>query len=464
MSTGQPDTGDWLVTALDVLVDGEEDLTLAQIVRAMDRRGLALDTQAQMRLEQVLRRDGAAYIYPPDEADGVWSPTLEGREFVQRRSTDYEEQTPTAKAQLVADSATKYDDISVPFNPALIRVDPEQMPIYHALKLIQDERMILDPEFQRNFIWDVKRQSRLIESVMLRIPLPALYLNLTDASTYMVVDGRQRLTTLDAFCTRRTLRLTGLEFLKEHEGKTFDQLPLSLRTTIVERTKLTVYTIMPETPDQVKFMIFSRVNTGGLTLTAQEIRHAMFQGQATKTLNELSRSVEFLDATSRSIKTLRMDDRECVLRLLAFHFNPYEEFGTRLTPDEPANLDGLLTRTMGQLNQLSAGSVEQTKDMFRESMVKAQRVFVNYAFRKVYNTYDKRSPVNKALFEVWGVLLRDYPLADLERRSNAIFRAFMDLMNRDYEFVNAISYGTGSVASVKYRFQQIRRLLQEVMQ
>ncbi|HEY0735921.1 MAG TPA: DUF262 domain-containing protein [Herpetosiphonaceae bacterium] len=465
MSIANNYVDEMLIMALEALVEQDQDLSLYELVQTIGRRReQPLGEDEQDRLELLLRRDGAAYVRPPERAGGEWSATIQGRILVQQRSTDDEVQS--ADDALVpggAEAAAPDGDISSPFNPTLIRVDQEQMPLYHALRLIEKKRIVLDPEFQRNFIWDKTRQSRLIESVLLRIPLPAFYLDATRESTYLVIDGRQRLTTLNKFCNEQELRLTGLEYLKDLEGKTFDELPLNLQTTLTERTRLTVYTIQPETPDQVKFLIFSRVNTGGLTLTGQEIRHALYQGPATQTLNELARSPEFLEATANSVRHIRMEDRECVLRFLAFHFNPYDEFGTRFSPEEPSTLDGLLNRTMGQLNDLSAFALDQTKDIFYESMVKARRIFGHYAFRKLYDRRDKRLPISKPLFEVWGVLLRDYALEDLEKRREAILDGFIDVMTGDIDFVNAISYGTGSPASVKYRFQRIQRLLQEVM-
>lgn len=462
MSISTTDLPELLKIAIKILVEGEEALSFDNLVRRIGRqRGQVLDAEEQNQFERLLRREAAALIRPPEQTGEGWEATLEARIFVEKNSTDYEEQTPPPFQTSIELLAT--DAILKPFNPTLIRVETEQMPIYHALKLIRDGRIKLDPEFQRNFIWDRTRQSRLIESLLLRIPLPAFYLDATRDSTYVVVDGRQRLTTLDEFCNKQTFALTGLEYLDEHDNKKFSDLPLSLQTSITERTKLTVYTILPETPEQVKFMIFSRVNTGGLTLTAQEIRHAMFQGQATQVLNRLAMSADFLNTTAYSISTKRMDDRECVLRFLAFHFNPYEEFGTKLSPEEPANLDGFLNRTMMQLNQFPPTTLEQTEEIFRSSMIKAHHIFGSYAFRKLYRRNDRRMPISKPLFEVWGVLLRDYTLERLDQQREAIVDGFIDIMTGDNDFVSSISYGTGSVASVKYRFNRIRRLLQEVM-
>lgn len=447
-----------LETALRVLEEAEEEVTLNSLARQVGKKlRIAVDKNT---LEQLLRREAATYVLPPQEEGAGWLLTDEGRVYVQRRSVETEEREITVQP---ADSAVPEQEIQTPFNPALIKVDTEQMPIYHALRLIEQKRIVLDPEFQRNFIWDNARQSRLIESILLRIPLPAFYLDATRENTYLVVDGLQRLSTLDRFCNQKAFGLTGLSYLKDLEGKRFDELPVSMQTTITERTKLTVYTILPETPPQVKFLIFHRVNTGGLALTSQEIRHALYQGPATRLLKQLAGEQAFLDATDRSVSPQRMDDRECVLRFIAFSLYPYEEFGSRLSPGEPANLDGLLNRTMEELNRRSEAGLAQIKDDFIASMRKAHMLFGPYAFRKRFQREERRQPINKPLFEVWSVLLRAYPMEELEKHRETIVDGFIEVMQSDIDFGNAISYATGSPARVKYRFGRIQRLLQEIM-
>jgi hypothetical protein len=447
-----------LEAALRVLDEAEEEVTLNSLARQVGKKlGIEADKGA---LEQLLRREATSYVLPPQEEGAGWSLTEAGRVLVQRRSVESEERELTVQP---AAAPAPDQEIQAPFNPALIKVDTEQMPIYHALRLIQQGRIVLDPEFQRNFIWDNARQSRLIESILLRIPLPAFYLDATRENTYLVVDGLQRLSTLDRFCNKQAFRLSGLSYLKDLENRRFDELPASMQTTITERTKLTVYTILPETPPQVKFLIFHRVNTGGLALTSQEIRHALYQGPATRLLKELAEDQAFLDATDRSVSPLRMDDRECVLRFIAFHLYPYEEFGSRLTPGEPANLDGLLNRTMDELNRRSEPGLAQIRDDFTVSMRKAHMLFGPYAFRKRYQREEHRQPINKPLFEVWSVLLKAHPQEELEKRREELVDGFIEVMQTDIDFVNAISYATGSPGRVKYRFGRIQRLLQEIM-
>jgi uncharacterized protein with ParB-like and HNH nuclease domain len=149
-------------------------------------------------------------------------------------------------------------------------------------------------------------------------------LDAVDDDRWLVVDGLQRLSTLDRFYNKNELRLRNLEFLRELEGKTFDELPRRFQRQIEDKTRLNIYIIQPDTPSRVKFTIFYRINTGGLFLTAQEIRHALFQGESTKLLQELASTPEFKNATTNSIRSKRMDDREAILRFLAFYLSPYE--------------------------------------------------------------------------------------------------------------------------------------------
>jgi len=135
-----------------------------------------------------------------------------------------------------------------------------------GLRKILLNEIKLDPEFQRNFVWDPVRRSRLIESALLRIPLPAFYFDGIDANRWLVIDGLQRLTTLRDFVTTKSFRLQGLEYLsRTAEGKSFDELPRGLQREL-EETPVMLFIIRPETRPEVKFTIFYRINTGGLKL------------------------------------------------------------------------------------------------------------------------------------------------------------------------------------------------------
>ncbi len=352
------------------------------------------------------------------------------------------------------------EGISTPFDPKQIRVLSKSMTIYLLLKRIKHQELDLAPDFQRKSgIWKDGSQSRLIESILIRIPLPSFYIDATNDNKWIVVDGLQRLTALNRFAITQELKLCQLEFIKEHEGKTFKELPRELQRCI-EETQLTVYLIEEGTPPDVKFNIFKRINTGGLPLSSQEIRHALHQGKATKFLVELAESVEFQRAVDSSIRDDRMADREFVLRFLAFAITPYTEYY------KYRDFDSFLNQSMTRLNKMSKQDFENLKYRLSRSMVAAFDIFGKDAFRKRYKGDAPRSVINKALFESWSInldKLSDAQIEVLKSLRATVKLKFIELMNQDREFEKAISQGTGDIGKVKRRFSAIEKLIQEVL-
>jgi uncharacterized protein with ParB-like and HNH nuclease domain len=348
--------------------------------------------------------------------------------------------------------------ITDPFDPTLIRVDTRPMTIDLLLSRIEHEELDLQPSFQRKGgIWNEGAQSRLIESILIRIPLPAFYVDATDDDKWLVVDGLQRLTTLKRFILDETLKLSELEFLTTFEGKTYSDLPRQYQRRITE-TQVTVYLIDKGTPSEVKFNIFKRINTGGLPLSAQEIRHALNQGKAAEMLARLANSDEFKRAIDNSIRDDRMADRECVLRFCAFTITPYTQYKSK-------EFDSFLNDRMIDMNKMSEQELEKLERQFKRAMVAAFDIFGVGAFRKRYSRGAARYPINKALFESWSVNLSQLSseqLQLLKERKDVLIEKFIQLMN-DREFDTAVSQGTGDINKVHRRFSSIKRLIEEVL-
>ena len=348
--------------------------------------------------------------------------------------------------------------ITEPFDPTLIRVETKPMTIDLLLTRMREGELDLTPGFQRKGgIWKDEAQSRLIESILIRIPLPAFYMDATDENKWLVVDGLQRLTTLKRFVLDKKLRLCGLEFLVPLHGKTFDNLPRNFQRRIAE-TQVTVYLIEKGTPSGVKFNIFKRINTGGLPLSAQEIRHALNQGKVTEFLERLANLKDFKEATANSIRDDRMADRECVLRFLAFTITSYEEYKVN-------DLDSFLNERMAEINNMS----DQRLDILEQKFIRAMRamliIFGREAFRKPRKGNTPRFPINKALFESWSVnisQLDDHQIFELTEEKEVLKEKFFNLMD-DREFNDAISQGTGNINKVKHRFRAIEDLILEVL-
>lgn len=350
------------------------------------------------------------------------------------------------------------DRITEPFDPTLIRVATKPMSMDLLIARIKEKELDLMPGFQRKAgIWSDGAQSRLIESMLIRIPLPAFYMDATEEDKWLIVDGLQRLTTIRRFVIDKELRLTGLEFLDQFEGKTFSELPRNFQRRINE-TQVTVYLIEKDTPYEVKFNVFKRINTGGLPLSSQEIRHALNQGKATEILEELANSSEFKRATDYGIQDKRMADRECVLRFIAFTIFPYLDYKTK-------DFDAFLNNAMATINSMNRSRSENIKKQFFRSMVAAYEIFGRYAFRKQYKKNSWRYPINKALFEVWAVnlgRLGDDELKRLKKEKDTLVDNFLGLM-LDRDFESAISQGTGDIKKVKLRFSSVENIVREVL-
>ena len=174
------------------------------------------------------------------------------------------------------------DDIKKPFDPDQVAVTSRTMTVDLLLSRLRTGALNLQPDFQRKAgIWNTVKRSRLIESLLLRIPLPSFYVSQTENEDWEVVDGVQRLTAISHFVPSNeaqpageSLALTGLQYLREFDGKRFSDLPPRLARRIRE-TEFRFHVILSSTPDAVRFNIFARLNTGGMPLTPQELRHAL---------------------------------------------------------------------------------------------------------------------------------------------------------------------------------------------
>ncbi len=371
--------------------------------------------------------------------------------------------------------------IEIPFNPNEIRVRTEPHNIGQLIDRLEYDEINLNTDFQRlPNLWDDTKKSRFIESLILKLPIPTFYFAENDnKKIWDVVDGLQRVSTLKHFMIDKSegkLRLTNLEFLKEYNGKTFDELPRELKLRI-KTFAITIYIIEKGTPDIVKFNIFSRINQGGLILTPQEIRHAIHQGLAADLIADLVRSKDiiegdkiikkateagkaFANVTEYKIKSDRMQDRDFANRFVTFYLISYEAY----QPD----LDSFMNKGLTAIKKLSIEEIEKLKDDFTEAMLLAKDIFGNDAFRKRFDIDDKRKPINKALFETLSV-----NFAQLTKEKRELLRIKKELFKEklknlhnkeDKKFLNAISQGTALKGSVQQRFKDIGLIIKETLQ
>ena len=346
--------------------------------------------------------------------------------------------------------------ISDPFDPEQVKIHTVSIVVAQMIERIEHGEIELAPDFQRHSgIWNAERKSRLIESLLLRIPIPVFYVAADKNEVWSVVDGVQRMSTIYSFVTGQ-FALDKLQYLTQLHRCRHADLSRPLQRRISE-TQLIVNVIQPGTPEEVMFNIFLRINTGGEPLRGQEIRHALNAGPVRNYLKDLADSPEFVEATAESITPSRMADRECVLRFLAFYIDPPEKYTA-------SDLDGYLGRAMKKINGMTSAERSQYDADFRKAMRAAHGIFGEQAFRKPPGESGRRRPISKALFEAWSVHLASCSSSEIESliaQRGRIEPRFRQLMEEDSDFDNAISYGTSAPWRVQKRFQAIKQLVEE---
>nr|WP_286948430.1 DUF262 domain-containing protein [Pseudomonas sp. UBA6718] len=353
-----------------------------------------------------------------------------------------------------------------PYDPETIRVDTKPFNISLVYEMIKDGDINLSPDFQRQFVWtDVGARSRLIESIMLRIPLPVFYMAQDRAGRLHVVDGLQRLTVIRQFLDNQ-LRLRDLEYLKEEEGKIFRDsdpdkcIDQRYRKRILQ-TQIMMNIIDPQTPNDVKFDIFKRINQGGRPLNSQEIRNCMSSVDTRELIGRLSKSKAFLDATCSSVGVVRMQDQELVLRFLAFRLS---QLGTIV--EYSGSMDRFLDQAIGALNNAPREIVQRVESEFLRAMRNAAHLFGQFAFRKCLPSDllpgVRRRLINNALFTTCATVLASYDEHQVSSLPVGQFAVELaDKLQSDPVLLDCVTSGTNDRRRLAYTFSAIQNLCDE---
>lgn len=360
-----------------------------------------------------------------------------------------------------------FESEETPFDAEKIRIEQRMLSLKYVKELIDDGSLNLNPDFQRNVVWkEVKRKSLLIESLMLRIPIPAFYFYEDDDSFLNVIDGLQRLNTINEYLNGK-FKLKNLQYLdKLCGGKKFADLDKKYRTRIF-MTQFSVNIIDARTPTQVKYDLFRRINTGGMPLNAQEIRNSIAKPHIRDFLKRLSNSEEFLLATNSSVNDTRMAAQELILRYIAFDF-AYDFDSGELKYDR-SDLELFIDNVFERINKFKEDELKEIERKFLRSMNNAFILFGEYGFRKynnldAENNYSKRKLVNKSLFSSLSVILTYYTSVEIsEMKEKDALKEITDLITRDEVFSDSLTVGTNSVANVQYNFKNIRKTMEDLL-
>ena len=349
------------------------------------------------------------------------------------------------------------DDLKIPYDADKIRVDSNVFSVFQIKRLIDRGMLDLMPAFQRKEVWDIRRKSLLIESLMLRIPIPAFYFDEDNDSKKTVIDGLQRLSAINSYMNDE-FSLTGLQYLQEEcGGRLFSELQQKYQTRI-EDAQLTVNILDSRSPKNVKFDIFRRVNTGGIPLNAQEIRNVMASDSTRQFLLLMAGSSEFLKATRNRVNDIRMDAQELCLRFIAFYsrYNP-----TTHTITDLQKTGIMLDQCIETLNQSTEQERSDILSAFKASMGKCAALFGKKAFTKP----PKESIVNKVLFTSWAVVLTGYPCSTekLKALQSKAVSCLSSRLQTDAEYFMAVSSSTGTKTSIKKQFETANQIMEELL-
>ena len=299
-----------------------------------------------------------------------------------------------------------------PIDTVLIRTEPRT--VYEVLRRMEAGFYIMNPEFQRDFIWPEDKQSKLIESVLMRIPLPVFYLAEDDAGHMIVVDGLQRLSTFKRFFDNELrLKLPGR---RELDGKRFNDKDFAANLkNRFEDCNLMLYIIDHKVPERVRLDIFERVNSG-VPLSRQQMRNCLYMGQATRFLKE--------EATTRCLSGSDGSKPEdlhdagpgvrqpffCAFQLLQIAL--YKE------------MDDFLAEALKKMNRLTTAQIQELSQELRNALRNNFRVFGKHAFRKHTARQKDRSVVNASLWDVMSTGLSRIPESVVKQRAKDLRAAF----------------------------------------
>ena len=323
------------------------------------------------------------------------------------------------------------------------------------------------PAFQRGFVWDIKKASRLIESILLGVPIPVIYTAEIEDGTEIVIDGQQRLLSIFSFLdgtfpkNNKPFKLKGLGVLKELNNKTFKELDKPIQK-VIENYSLPFIIITKDSDSDVKFEIFERLNTGSVKLNDQELRNCIYRGKYNDLLKELSEDDIYQQILNSPKLKDRMLDRELILRFFAFYHN------THLKYKPP--MKQFLNKDMEKFRNLSDDEARELRAVFRKTVDLVRTVFGDKAFRRFIpgddkdpNGYWETRKLNKGLFDVIMWSFSNYEKHQIVPHADAIREELLWLMTHDQRFIDSIRVSTDSLENTQYRFDTWRESLKNIV-
>lgn len=333
-------------------------------------------------------------------------------------------------------------------------------------QMVDNETLDLDPHYQRRARWDVVKKSQLIESFILNVPVPPIYLAEEEYGAYSIIDGKQRLTAIVDFLSQG-FRMKGLERLTELNGRKFDELPSAIRRALEVRPYLRFITLLKQSDPELKYEVFTRLNRGGETLTDQEVRNAAFRGDLNDLIYELAGSPflrERLKITGEtSAAYMKMIDAEFVLRFFVLA-NSWNNFSGNFSPE--------MDRFMREKHASPRNELDAMKHKFNRAINACEALWGDRAFQRPVSSSSWRDQTIAGMYDAQMIavdMLDDKDVSLLVHKRDAVLRETWKLFgsgeNPDQlpSFEDAVRTGTNTPSKVQFRILRMKTMLEDLL-
>lgn len=331
------------------------------------------------------------------------------------------------------------------------------------VKKIDRETIKLDPGYQRRHRWTVITSSRLIESLILNIPIPTIYLSLdidvdteSEDSRYSIIDGQQRVTAIYGFFNNK-YKLTGLEALNDLNGFYYQDLPPFLIRRLEERT-IKCLRIDSTVDSRVKIDIFERLNSGSIKLEAQELRNAVYMGPFNDLCKQLSTEEGFQEILQNK-KVAKMEDVELVLRFYALIDDKYKSF----KKSKDYRFTDFLSDELEKGNSLSNEELNKFKDSFSRTIETILKSFGPQAFAKYKfenGNFRLQSRLNAAVYDSLAIAIYSEIILKDKNVTEKMVDDFKKLFKNE-RFHESVSGSILDSTKIVYRIDKARKVFRQ---
>ena len=339
----------------------------------------------------------------------------------------------------------KQNDLEIPHEVRNLTTQAYDKSVSDIVRMIAEKDLVLDPDYQRNFVWDNKKSSKLIESIILNVPIPVIYVSEEKDSTWSVIDGLQRLNSLKRFFDGK-YKLSGLEILYELNKCDYKSLP-SKASKMLKNGLLRVVMLTADSNDDIKYDIFMRLNTGSVHLNEQELRNCLYRGKLNTFLQEEARKPEWLKMLGLDSPHKRMSDRELLLRFLALSAN-WDRTKREVTGYR-GNMKSYLNAFMKKY-QNDQSILNDFKMRCEETIEKVYELYGENAFRRV-NEDGSVTPINRAVMDALMISAIPYTKEELAMKKDEIRERLLSELNKNKDFRLSTLTSTSDTKVLNFR-------------